>query len=105
MQFGVAMGDLTTIRAWKDLDFRASLGDASGVEVADSPVGTIELADEDLGDTAGGMIYAATQTSICATTTGCATAILVAISNTLSCGACDTTLWHGSCSASSIGCC
>ena len=99
------MGDLTTIRAWKDLDFRASLTDSGGVTVADSPVGSIELADEDIGEVAGGAIQQITQTSICATTTGCVTSVIVAISNTLSCGACDTTLWHGSCSASSIGCC
>jgi mersacidin/lichenicidin family type 2 lantibiotic len=99
------MGDLTTIRAWKDLDFRASLEETGRTAVADSPVGTIELADEDLGDASGGAIQAVTQTSICATSTGCVTTIIIAISDTFSCGACDTTLWHGSCSASSIGCC
>jgi hypothetical protein len=31
--------------------------------------------------------------------------VLVTISNGISCGACDTTLWHGSCYASSVGCC
>ena len=99
------MGDLTTIRAWKDLDFRASLDEAGGVAVADSPVGTIELADEDLGDESGGAMPAVTNTSICATSTACLTSVLVSLSNTISCGACDTTLWHGTCSASSIGCC
>ena len=98
------MGDLTTIRAWKDLDFRASLEAADGLGIPESPVGTIELADDDLGDTSGGMIYLVTQTSICATTTGCFTTIVISVSDTLSCLACDTTLWHGTCSASSIGC-
>ena len=46
-----------------------------------------------------------TETSICTTSLPCAGAVLVTISNQISCGACDTTLWHGTCAASSIGCC
>ena len=98
------MGDHRTIRAWKDVEFRASLGDEA-VELAPSPVGTIELEDGDLGDAAGGDILIFTETSICTTSVPCAGAILVTISNQFSCGACATTLWHGSCAASSIGCC
>jgi mersacidin/lichenicidin family type 2 lantibiotic len=97
------MGDHRTIRAWKDAEFRASLGDEA-VALAPSPVGTIELQDEDLGDAAGGVVLF-TETSICTTSLPCAGAILVTISNQISCGACNTTLWHGSCAASSIGCC
>jgi mersacidin/lichenicidin family type 2 lantibiotic len=98
------MGDSRTTRAWKDIEYRASLGDeAEGL--APSPVGTIELDDEDLGETAGGAVAILTQTSICTTSLPCAGAILVTVSNQVSCGACDTTLWHGTCAASSIGCC
>lgn len=98
------MGDQRIIRAWKDVDFRVTL-EGEGAEVPESPVGTIELADDDLGDVAGGMPGIITQTSICVTSLPCATAGLVAISSTLSCNTCATTLWHGSCGASSIGCC
>ena len=99
------MGDHRTIRAWKDAEFRASLGDDDVGGLAPSPVGSIELADEDLGDTSGGAIAIFTATSICTTSMPCAGAIIVTISNQISCGSCDTTLWHGTCAASSIGCC
>jgi mersacidin/lichenicidin family type 2 lantibiotic len=98
------MGDHRTIRAWKDAEFRAALGDEA-MGLAPSPVGAIELADEDLGDAAGGAVAIITQTTFCATSAQCATLILIGISNQISCGACDTTLWHGTCAASSIGCC
>jgi mersacidin/lichenicidin family type 2 lantibiotic len=91
------------IRAWKDADFRASLDSAEQASLA-SPAGAIELADADLGDAAGGE-EALTQTSICATSWPCAIAGTIAISKNISCGACDTTLWSGSCAVSSIGCC
>ncbi len=99
------MGDSQTIRAWKDAEFRASLGDDEAGGLPPSPVGTIELDDEDLGEAAGGAVALFTQTSICTTSLPCAGAIVVTISNQISCGACDTTLWHGTCAASSIGCC
>lgn len=92
------------IRAWKDTDFRASLDDTERVRLA-SPVGAIELADSDLGSVAGGDDYAVTQTGICATSAPCLVVVTIAISNNASCGACDTTLWSGTCAVSSIGCC
>jgi mersacidin/lichenicidin family type 2 lantibiotic len=98
------MGDLRTIRAWKDADFRASLDPDDGVGLAPSPVGDIELADADLGDPSGGLVVI-TQTSICATSLGCLWGVSIAFSNQISCGACDQSLWHGSCDFSSIGCC
>jgi mersacidin/lichenicidin family type 2 lantibiotic len=100
------MGDHRTIRAWKDAEFRASLGDDEAAGLAPSPVGTIELDDADMGDASGGAIALPfSQTSICTTSMPCAGAIIVTISNQMSCGACDTTVWHGTCAASSIGCC
>ena len=99
------MGIQRTIRAWKDVDFRASLAD-EGADVTASPVGTVELADADLGGVAGGdMAAPLTQTGICATSWGCAGAITIAISNQISCGTCEESLWHGTCGFSSIGCC
>ena len=98
------MGDQQIIRAWKDADFRASLGDGAG-DLPDSPAGTIELADEDIGDQAGGMPPIVTQTSICVTTLPCVTIVAYTVSNAISCGTCETTLWHGTCGASTIGCC
>jgi mersacidin/lichenicidin family type 2 lantibiotic len=98
------MGDQRTIRAWKDLDFRALLDANEQAELPASPVGTIELADGDLGDPSGGAVPI-TQTSICATSLPCAASIAITISNQISCGACDESLWHGTCGFSSIGCC
>lgn len=96
------MHDQMTIRAWKDADYRQALSAADSA-VAPSPAGTIDLDDDDLGEVAAGA--AITETSICATTLGCAAVISIAISKNMSCGACDTTLWSGSCAVSSIGCC
>lgn len=98
------MGNERTIRAWKDLDFRASLDPNEGAGLPSSPVGTIELDDTDLGDPPGGSVPI-TQTSICATSLPCAGAILVTVSNQISCGTCEESLWHGTCGFSSVGCC
>ena len=96
----------TTIRAWKDESFRLTLNDVELALLPNSPTGTIELADADLGDAAGGEGEAGiTDTSVCGTSWYCATAASIAISKNMSCGACPTTLWSGSCAVSSIGCC
>ena len=96
------MHDQATIRAWKDADYR-EMPDAEGVAAIQSPAGSIELDDIDLGEVAAGAPL--TETSICGTTLGCVTVVTIAISKNISCGACDTTLWSGSCYASSVGCC
>ena len=70
-----------------------------------SPAGSIELTDADLGDVAGGDIEIVTQTTICVTSLACVTVATIAISRNISCGSCPETLWSGSCSFSSIGCC
>ena len=98
------MGDLRTIRAWKDADYRASLLVEEGTDIPESPVGSIELSDEEL-DPSGGSIPQLTQTSICTTSWPCVIAGTIALSQTFSCGTCETTVWHGTCGASSIGCC
>jgi mersacidin/lichenicidin family type 2 lantibiotic len=98
------MGENRIIRAWKDSDYRQTLDGDALASLPESPVGTIELDDEDLGDVAGGAIVI-TQTTICATTWACVTVATIAISKNISCGACDTTLWSGTCAVSSIGCC
>jgi mersacidin/lichenicidin family type 2 lantibiotic len=46
------MHDHATIRAWKDADYRQMLS-AEDAAAAQSPAGTIELDDGDLGDIAG----------------------------------------------------
>ncbi len=97
------MHDHATIRAWKDADYREALS-AEDAVAAQSPAGTIELDDGDLGEVAGGSAPL-TQTSICGTSLPCVTAVSIAVSKNISCGACDTTLWSGSCYASSVGCC
>ena len=95
----------TTIRAWKDESFRLTLNDAELALLPDSPAGAITLADADLGETAGGEEAGLTDTSICGTSWYCATVASIAISKNMSCGACPTTLWSGSCAVSSLGCC
>ena len=94
-----------TIRAWKDERYRQTLAPEDQAALPISPVGTIDLDDADLGDVAGGEMDALTQTTICGTGLGCLTVVVVAISKNISCGACDTTLWSGSCYVSSVGCC
>ena len=94
----------TTIQAWKDETFRLTLSGAEQAMLPESPAGTIELADTDLGDSAGGEA-GLTETSICGTSWYCATVVSIAVSKNISCGACPTTLWSGSCAFSSIGCC
>jgi mersacidin/lichenicidin family type 2 lantibiotic len=99
------MADHPTIRAWKDEEYCLTLDPGARAALPPSPAGTIELADDDLGDVAGGDVEQITQTSICGTGLACLTVISIAISKNISCGACDTTLWSGTCWASSIGCC
>ena len=70
------MHDHATIRAWKDADYRQMLS-AEDAAAAQSPAGTIELDDGDLGDIAGGTA-AVTQTTICGTSLGCVTVITLA---------------------------
>lgn len=92
----------TTIRAWKDADYRETLS-AANIAAVPSPAGTIDLEDDDLGEVAGGAPI--TETTICGTTLGCVVVISIAVSKNISCGSCETTLWSGSCYASSVGCC
>jgi len=93
-----------TIRAWKDELFRSTLTPEEQATLPPSPTGAIELDDRDLTDVAGGEV-ALTETTICATGLACLTVLTIAISKNISCGACDVTLWSGSCAVSSIGCC
>ena len=99
------MVDHPTIRAWKDEGYRLTLMPDQRAATPESPAGTIDLDDADLGDVAGGEVNGLTQGTICATGLGCVTVITIAISKNISCGACDTTLWSGTCAVSSIGCC
>ena len=99
------MTDHRTIRAWKDESYRLTLNAADQAALPASPAGTIELDDADLGDVAGGEVEAVTVGTICVTSFACVTVVTIAISKNVSCGACDTTLWSGTCAVSSIGCC
>lgn len=98
------MTDDLTIRAWKDERFRSGLTPEEQAALPPSPTGSIELEDRDLTDVAGGDA-GLTDTTICATGLACLTVLTIAISKNMSCGACDTTLWSGTCAVSSIGCC
>jgi len=92
------------IRAWKDSDYRETLDARELASLPASPIGNVELSDEQLGEIAGGDM-AVTQTGICATTLPCLAVATIAISKNVSCGACDVTLWSGTCAVSSVGCC
>lgn len=92
------------IRAWKDSDYRDTLDAHELASLPASPIGNVELSDEQLGEIAGGDVEV-TQTGICATSLPCFTVATVTISKNLSCGACDVTLWSGTCAVSSVGCC
>ena len=98
------MGNERTIRAWKDPDFRDSLDPNEDANVPASPVGTVDLDDIDLGAAPGGSMPIS-QTSICQTSLPCAASIAIGISNQLSCGTCQESMWHGTCGFSSVGCC
>jgi mersacidin/lichenicidin family type 2 lantibiotic len=94
-----------TIRAWKDERYRQTLAPEDQAALAISPVGPIDLDDADLGEVVGGEMADLTQTTICGTGLGCFTVVVIAVSKNISCGACDATLWSGSCYVSSVGCC
>ena len=51
------MSSRRTIRAWKDEDFRLSLGDAERASLPQNPAGPIELSDAELGAVGGGIIH------------------------------------------------
>ena len=77
------MMDNRIIRAWKDEEYRLTLGADERAALPESPVGRVELTDEQLGDVAGGNV-AITQTSICVTSLGCVTGAAYAISKNVS---------------------
>ena len=74
------------VRAWKDADFSAALGDASALPP--NPVGAIELPDNEVGLAAGGYVADGTQYL---ETLGCCKGITQA-------GKCDLTLGFPYCS-------
>ena len=50
------MSNRTIIRAWKDQDYRLSLGEAERAMLPENPAGRIELSDTDLAEAAGGFV-------------------------------------------------
>ena len=51
------MSHVTTIRAWKDEEFRLSLSEAERASLPQNPAGLIELSDAELGAVGGGIIF------------------------------------------------
>ncbi len=94
------MTESTVVRAWKDPFFREGLSGEESAGLPDNPVGQVELPGE-LLDQVAGRQYAGPPLSTIWTSVPC----LGAVSHTLSCLGCESTLWHGTCAASSIGCC
>ena len=69
------MSNERTIRAWKDADYRRRLSAADRARLEVSPVGPVELSDEELGEVAGGtLIHVILWTSYL---TGCRTNELI----------------------------
>lgn len=81
-----------TVRAWKDPHFREELSADIRASLPTHPAGVMNHA-EDIESYGGGgdMI----------TERGC----LDVLTKMFSCVGCEHTLWHGSCWASTIGCC
>lgn len=79
-------------RAWKDADYRRSLSAEQLADFPESPVGSVELDDEDLADLGGGAVT----TIPCAVTAagGCFT-----IGNTVCNGTCKVAGTQGCCPA------
>jgi mersacidin/lichenicidin family type 2 lantibiotic len=78
------MNNKSTIRAWKDAEYRDSLSAAERNELMENPAGLVELGDSELEMVAGNA--AATRP-------------------VLSFGCCDATLTVGSCRVLTLGCC
>lgn len=83
------------IRAWKDPVYRREL-DPSQYDPAQHPAGAVATEET---DPAGG--DAESTWAPVATTWPC----LAIVSAGVSCSGCETTLWKGTCGASSVGCC
>lgn len=94
------MTQSTVVRAWKDPFFREGLSGEESANLPDNPVGLVELPEELLDQVAGRQFGAPNLTPMC-TTLAC----LGTLSTTISCLGCETSIWHGTCHASSIGCC
>jgi mersacidin/lichenicidin family type 2 lantibiotic len=62
----------TIIRAWKDEDYWLSLSEAERAAIPDSPIGEIELSDDDLIGVAGGTCTCHC-TNTCSSPTDCPT--------------------------------
>lgn len=58
------MNTKNTIRALKDPEFRASLTDAERAAL-ESPIGVVELSDNDLGEVVGGATYLSWCRTVC----------------------------------------
>jgi mersacidin/lichenicidin family type 2 lantibiotic len=94
------MTQSTVVRAWKDPFFREGLSEEESAGLPDNPVGLVELPEE-LLDQVAGRQYGGPKLTTIFTSVPC----VGALSTTVSCIGCENTLWHGTCYASSVGCC
>lgn len=81
-----------TIRAWRDDDFRSSLTERQRLDLPDSPVGIVELPEED-SETIGGAFTG----PVCATVS-----IGLGVSQFFQC---NLSLLEGTCHFLTLGCC
>jgi mersacidin/lichenicidin family type 2 lantibiotic len=79
-------------RAWRDDEFRAGLSAEAQASLPDSPVGEIELNDEDLNEALGG-------------TTGLACTASIEISIAVTVEWCISAASGGTCEVQTQGCC
>jgi mersacidin/lichenicidin family type 2 lantibiotic len=59
------------IRAWKNENFRQQLSEQERALLPENPVGSIELTDEELGRTAGGLIPTKPPSWLCSHASNC----------------------------------
>ncbi|HCT58976.1 MAG TPA: mersacidin/lichenicidin family type 2 lantibiotic [Gemmatimonas aurantiaca] len=83
------------VRAWKDPHFRDGLSEDARAALPDHPAGSMEGADAALGNLSARGGEASITGGFC----------WDQATKMLSVAGCDHTLWHGSCWASTIGCC
>jgi len=81
------------VRAWKDPHFRDGLSEDARSILPDHPAGSMDSAEAALGDLTGRGDEASMSK------------YWAEVTKAVSVAGCDNTLWHGSCWASTIGCC
>jgi mersacidin/lichenicidin family type 2 lantibiotic len=84
------MGIEDIARAWKDAEYRENLSKEHLARLPESPIGEVELSEEDLKGAAGGTSWAS---------------VIISIVSAASVAACTSLFSGGTCHLDSAGCC